>query len=216
MLLMLDWDGTLLDSSGKIIRCMQKAAEELALPALSDLDVKQIIGLGLPEAIATLFPDIEEVKQHRFKDCYAGHFVEADQTPCEFFPGVLETLSALKEAGHFLAVATGKSRRGLDRVLSNLDMQHFFHASRCADETRSKPHPLMLQELLQEFSLPTEEALMVGDTTYDLEMALQANVASVGVTYGVHEKEHLQEFKPIAMINQFDDLPEILERWQAG
>lgn len=214
MLIILDWDGTLLDSAGKIIRCMQQAAEDLTLPTLSDAEVKQIIGLGLPEAIAELYPQASALQHEQFRERYVAHFLEQDKQPCVFFPTVLETLQTLKEAGYYLAVATGKSRRGLNRVLANLAMENFFHASRCADETRSKPHPAMLHELLQEFDLPSEQAVMVGDTTYDLQMARDANMPYVGVHYGVHDVASLQALQPLAMLEQFADLlPVVRKLW---
>ena len=212
MLLIFDWDGTLIDSSAKIVRCMQQSAEDLQLNALSDNEVKNIIGLGLPEAIETLFPGIEEGLRDQFRDAYSKHYVEADQVPCEFFPGVMQTLETLHAEGYKLAVATGKSRRGLNRVLKNLALEEFFHGSRCADETRSKPHPLMLEELLDEFDRAPVEAVMVGDTSYDLEMAKNAGVPSVGVSYGAHHPETLAQYNPLGFIDEFPDLLAVLKK----
>ncbi len=215
MLLIFDWDGTLINSADKITGCMQQAARDLGLPDLSAKSVRQIIGLGLPEAILTLFPDIDAEVQVQFRDLYAKYFVEADQTPCPFFPGVMDTLETLRSHDHQLAVATGKSRRGLNRVLKNLELDAFFHSSRCADETASKPHPKMLLELLGEFDCQPEQALMVGDTSYDLEMAQAANVASVAVSYGAHATENLAQYSPLRFLDEFVEMLDIVAEQQA-
>ena len=211
MLVIFDWDGTLIDSSAKIVECMQRAASDLGFPALPAEVVRRIIGLGLPEAISSLYPDSGADDRERFRELYSQHFVEADRQPCEFFPGTMQILSGLRDDGHYLAVATGKSRRGLNRVLGNLQLEDFFHGSRCADETRSKPHPLMLQELLDEFSFNNSEAVMVGDTTYDMEMAQRASVARVAVSYGAHSVEEMNAFSPMGVIDQMDELISIVE-----
>jgi len=203
---MFDWDGTLIDSSEKIILSMQRAADTTGLPALSDLQVKSIIGLGLPEAIQSLYPQVDLQSRENFREHYAKHYLEADQIPCEFFPGVMETLEHFKSEGHELVVATGKARRGLNRILTNMHLLDFFHSSRCSDETQSKPHPQMLQELLREFSRHPHEAMMVGDTTFDMEMALRADVPRIAVSYGVHAVDELKKFDPKAVIDQFSDL----------
>lgn len=206
MLLIFDWDGTLIDSSEKIILSMQRAADTTGLPALSDLKVKSIIGLVLPEAIHTLYPDVPLPQREQFREHYAAHYLEADRIPCDFFPGVMDTLEHFKSKDYQLAVATGKARRGLNRILTNMQLLDFFHGSRCSDETRSKPHPQMLQELLREFSCQPHEAVMVGDTTFDMEMALQAEMPRIAVSYGVHEVEDLLKFKPKAVIHRFEEL----------
>jgi len=206
MLLMFDWDGTLIDSSEKIIQSMQRAADTSGLPALSDARVKSIIGLGLPEAIHTLYPQVDVDSRENFREHYAKHYLEADQIPCEFFPGVMETLEHFKLEGHELVVATGKARRGLNRILTNMRLLDFFHGSRCSDETQSKPHPQMLQELLQEFSRHPHEAIMVGDTTFDMEMAQRADVPRIAVSYGVHSVDELTKFDPKAVIHCFEEL----------
>lgn len=203
---MFDWDGTLIDSSEKIIASMQRAADTAGLSALSDTQVKSIIGLGLPEAIHALYPEVDLEYREQFREHYAKHYLEADQVPCEFFPGVMETLEHFKSEGHELVVATGKARRGLNRILTNMQLLDFFHGSRCSDETQSKPHPQMLQELLREFSRQPHEAVMVGDTTFDMEMALRADIPRIAVSYGVHEVSELKKFHPKAVIDQFIDL----------
>jgi len=206
LLFVFDWDGTLSDSTAKIVGCMQRAAEDLNLPALVDEQIKEIIGLGLPEAIARIYPMVGEGDQKRLRDQYSKRFVEADQQPSPFFPGAMDTLTALRDRGHYIAVATGKSRRGLNRVLGNLQLEGFFHSSRCADETASKPHPLMLNELLAELDCKAVNALMVGDTEFDMEMAQRAGMPRVGVSFGAHSVDRLQAYQPIRCIDALDEL----------
>lgn len=208
MLFIFDWDGTIIDSTAKIISCMHRAIEENSLPARADQQVQNIIGLGLPEAILQLFPDINEAQLNTLRQSYSAHFVAADQVPCDFFPGVMTTLEQLRQRGHLLAVATGKSRKGLSRVLSNLEMSSYFDGSRCADETASKPDPLMLQQLLQELAVDNSDAIMVGDTEFDLAMAANADVASIGVSYGAHEVKRLETHNPRLCIDRFEQLLE--------
>ncbi len=208
MLFIFDWDGTLVDSTGKIIRCMHAAVSDMGLEKRSDQQVREIIGLGLPEAIQILFPGIDSCDSAALSRCYSAHFIEADKTPCGFFPEVLMVMDRLKEEGHKLAVATGKSRRGLDRVLSNLRMECFFDASRCADETKSKPHPLMLQQLLKELRVERSDAVMIGDTSFDLEMAANAGIESIAVSYGAHTKERLCRHEPQLFMDSFQQLLE--------
>ena len=206
MLLIFDWDGTLLDSTGKIVSCMQSSIAELDLDFRSAGQVREIIGLGLPEAIHQLYPEIDEITLGELSRLYSLHFIAADQVPCAFYEGVMETLRVLKANGHQCAVATGKSRKGLDRVLDNLSLQTFFDASRCADETRSKPHPLMLEELLQELGVGVEGAIMIGDTEFDLAMAGNVGMASIAVSYGAHGRERLLKHNPRYCIDHFPDL----------
>lgn len=201
MLLVFDWDGTLLDSADKIVRCMQAAIADCGLPFREVAPVKDIIGLGLREGTGRLFDGLSETAHSDLHAQYAKHFVAADQTPCEFFPGALDNLQALRDAGHDLAVATGKSRRGLTRVLAATGIADLFVATRCADETQSKPHPQMLLELLQETNVAPDAALMVGDTEYDLNMANNASMGSVGVSFGVHSVERLSACKPLNIVD---------------
>lgn len=206
MLLVFDWDGTLIDSTAKIVRCMQRAAQQVGVEVLPSAAICQIIGLGLPEAIAELYPAQHADTREAVRQQYVHQFIAVDQTPSPFFPDVEETLHRLRDAGFELAVATGKSRRGLDRVLQQLDMQHFFHATRCADETRSKPHPQMLHELLDQFGRPATEALMVGDTHFDMAMAREAGMARVAVSYGAHHRDQLLPYEPLACLDRFSEL----------
>ena len=206
MLLIFDWDGTLIDSTAKIVRCMQLAAESVGVDVLAPEAICQIIGLGLPEAIAVLYPALDDERRHQVREQYVHFFIHVDQTPSPFFPDVAETLHRLRADGYTLAVATGKSRRGLDRVLQQLGMQHFFHATRCADETRSKPHPRMLHELLDKFGRSASGALMVGDTHFDMAMAQAIGMPRVAVSYGAHTREQLLVHEPLACIERFGEL----------
>lgn len=208
MLAIFDWDGTLSNSSSRIVAAMQAAAEDTALEVPSDAAVKDIIGLGLPEAIEALFAGLDPGTAGQVRLRYSQRFVEFDRIPSDLYAGAMETLHRLRARGYLLAVATGKSRRGLNRVLASLEMEQFFDASRCADETLSKPDPLMLHELLEELDCPAQSAVMIGDTEYDLEMAVSARVAGVGVSYGSHNPERLERHGPLAII---DALPELLE-----
>jgi phosphoglycolate phosphatase len=212
MLFIFDWDGTLMDSTGRIVGAMQAAIAELELAARHDDEVREIIGLGLPEAIEFLFGELSLAERNILQARYAHHYVTADQQPCEFFPGALTMLQQLKERGDLVAVATGKSRKGLRRVLDQLGMHEFFHASRCADETRSKPHPQMLHELLAELSVATHEAVMIGDTEYDMAMAREAGMARIAVKFGAHASERLVAYQPALLL---DNLQQLLA-WPAG
>ncbi len=206
-LVIFDWDGTVMDSTGRIIACMHKAGADLCLPVLEDDAVREIIGLGLPEALRTLYPGIGDQDLTRMRERYAVHFVAAEQRPSQLYPGARETLAALRRAGLRLAVATGKSRKGLDRVWASSGLGDHFEASRCADETHSKPHPAMVTELLAELRVAPEQALVVGDTSFDLQMARDAGVDRVAVSYGAHPVARLMNFHPLAVI---DALPQLL------
>jgi phosphoglycolate phosphatase len=160
-----------------------------------------IIGLGLHEAVRSLFPRLDAVNIERFARQYSVNFRAHDKVPSKLFPYVGETLVSLKESGYLIAVATGKSRAGLDRVLGTMGMLDLFHGSRCSDESLSKPDPLMLYELLDEFDLSAGEAMMIGDTEFDLEMASRAGIRSIGVSYGAHSRDRLMQHKPVAIID---------------
>lgn len=206
-LVIFDWDGTVMDSTGRIIACMHQAGADLCLPVLEDDAVREIIGLGLPEALRTLYPGIGDRDLERMRERYAVHFVAAEASPSRLYPGARETLAALRTAGLRLAVATGKSRKGLDRVWASSGLGDSFDASRCADETHSKPHPAMVTELLTELGVAPERALVVGDTSFDLQMARDAGVDRVAVSYGAHPVDRLMNFHLLAVI---DALPQLL------
>ena len=205
-LVIFDWDGTISDSVARIVSSMQRAAVDLDMAVPSYLEVQEIIGLGLTEAAFRLFPQATREQVFQLQTSYSQHYRAEDSAPCAFFPGVEETLQQLKAEGYQLAVATGKSRAGLDRVLLNLGMEDFFHNSRCADETLSKPHPLMLEELLTEFDLSAEAAVMVGDTEFDMEMAVNAGMPRIAVSYGAHHADRLRAFEPLACLDLFSGI----------
>ncbi|ATJ82228.1 HAD family hydrolase [Halomonas beimenensis] len=206
-LMIFDWDGTLMDSVARIVACMQAAGRDIGWGELPEASVRDIIGLGLPEAIAKLCPGIDPDRAEALRSRYAYHFVEGDVTPMPFYPGVAEGIARLRGDGRTrLAVATGKSRRGLDRIFRESECGHWFHASRTADETRSKPHPQMLEELLDELGVPAEEAVMIGDTEYDLEMARALGMDRVAVTYGVHAPDRLAASRPVFTAEAFPEL----------
>lgn len=207
MLLIFDWDGTLSDSTALITRAMQQSALDVGWKAPEDEAVHDIIGLGLPEVLAKLFPDATIAESAQFRDRYRINYLALDQAkPSVFFPRVMETLTHLRDAGHDLAVATGKGRSGLDRVLKAMKLEGFFHSSRCADETASKPHPLMLHELLAELGGRVEEAVMVGDTEYDMDMGRRAGMDRIAVSYGAHKIDRLHAYEPALCLDDFGDL----------
>ena len=193
-LVIFDWDGTLFDSVGQIVASLQFAAQKFKQP-LTDDAAKSIIGLGLPEVAQVLFPNVPELHADILQ-AYSEHYV-ANSKSDAWFEGVSEMLEALKAQGVQLAVATGKSRKGLDRVLKHTQSEDLFVVTRAASETKSKPDPLMLAEILQQTGIQAEHALMVGDTSYDLQMAQNIQMPRVGVGYGVHSVEVLQQFKPL-------------------
>jgi phosphoglycolate phosphatase len=211
-LIVFDWDGTLMDSEAKIVSCMRVAGNELGLTALDDKTLRDVIGLGLMEAIETLYPGAALDVHRAFADRYRHHFLSADGESSLFFDGALELVQGLRRRGILLGVATGKSRRGLNRVLAEHDCGGFFHATRCADETFSKPHPQMLLEIMDELDVAPEHTLMVGDTEYDLQMAKNAGVHAVGVSYGVHERARLLRHQSLACVDNVQELAAWLDR----
>jgi phosphoglycolate phosphatase len=207
LLFIFDWDGTLCDSTGKITHAMQQAAHQLGWVIPEDHEVHNIIGLGLPEAVEILYPGLSATDQIRLRDAYRTAFLTLDERkPSVFFPTAQETLEYLRDQGHTLAIATGKSRVGLDRILSGMKLSGFFHSTRCADETASKPHPLMLEQLLGEFVCSPDEAVMIGDTEYDMDMARRISMPRIAVSYGAHAIERLHPYEPELCLDRFDDL----------
>lgn len=208
-LLIFDWDGTVIDSTTRIASCLRSAARDLELPIPTWEAAKDIIGLGLPEAIAKLFPGEGDHIIDPVRERYGHYYLGADPTPAVLFPGVQQTLESLKSKGYRLAVATGKSRKGLDHVFAETGIGSLFELSRCADETASKPDPLMLHELLEQSGVSASQALMIGDTEYDLEMGRNASMDTLAVSYGAHHIDRLKVLKPVGEIHHFPDL----ERW---
>ena len=206
-LLIFDWDGTLADSIGRIVQAMRVAAELSGRPVRDDLAIKGIIGLGLPEAIRTLYPDITGNDLIDFRQHYADSYMAMDvEVPSPLFEGVLESIEGFRALGYKMAVATGKARRGLDRVLKAHGWLDYFDITRAADETASKPDPLMLHEILQHCGVPPERALMVGDSSFDLLMARNAGMDSVAVGYGAQTLDSLREYEPRLAIESFPEL----------
>ncbi len=204
-LIAFDWDGTLFDSTAIITRCIQAAVVDVGGHKPSDQDAAYVIGLGLMQALAHAAPDVPPSKYAELGARYKHHYT-AHQDDLSLFDGILPLLTDLKARNYVLAVATGKSRRGLNDVLKSSELGGLFHASRTADETAGKPHPLMLQELMQEFGVPAHRVLMVGDTTHDLQMALNAGCPSVGVSYGAHEPAAFAELKPLFVAHTVAEL----------
>lgn len=211
-LLIFDWDGTLVDSLANIAHCMQAAAVDLGIEPVSVAEVHSIVGLSLELAIARLHPALDAAGVEAMRQQYAEHFINAEQNPSPFFPGIEAMLTALQQRQCYLSVATGKSRRGLDRVFERLGGQRWFHSSRCSDETQSKPDPTMVHELLALHEVSPDQALLIGDTTFDLEMAQRAGVDSIGVAWGAHSLDQLQSWSPIACVHQVSQLNDWLIR----
>lgn len=205
-----DWDGTLMDSVGKIVECIQASAVELELPVPSHSQAKDVIGISLVPALQKLFniEDLETAQQvaNRYKRYYAEH----QQVCSPLFPDVIELLETLKDKGYLLAVATGKGRSGLHFAWQHTKTAHYFDTHRCADDAQSKPSPDMLKQILAEFNLTPEQALMVGDTSYDMAMAQAINMDRVAVTFGVHDHQTLSQYQPKALINSIQELLEFV------
>lgn len=211
-LLIFDWDGTLANSIGRIVESMHVASDRAGFARRDDFAVKGIIGLGLPEAIRSLYPEIDDEGLMAFRQYYADHYIALEAEPSPLFDGVVETLDAFRAEGYHLAVATGKARRGLDRVLGAHGWQDYFDVTRAADETASKPHPLMLEQILAHCEVRPEQALMVGDSSFDLQMARNAGMGSVAVSYGAQTIEALRAFEPRLTIDRFPELHVWLSR----
>ncbi|TPE55502.1 HAD-IA family hydrolase [Maribrevibacterium harenarium] len=209
-LVIFDWDGTLFDSIGRICTAMLRAGRQAGVAERTHADIQDIIGLSLDVAIHKVWPEESDLARQQVATLYKEFYVASDQTPPKPYPGVMEILSWLQQQGVQIAVATGKTRRGLDRVMALSQTQHFFAATRCADETISKPDPLMLKEILDELGVLPSEAIMVGDTEYDLEMAQRAGMRSVGLDYGAHSTERLWRHEPIAVLGNLMQLKELL------
>ena len=194
-----DWDGTLVDSVDHIADSLHQAATELGYPELEREAYRDIIGLGMIEALEKLYPDITREEMTAIREGYARYFFSKVTTPQNVFAGMADVLADLRTAGRGCSVATGKSRRGLEGALVSSGLGPHFDITRCADETRSKPDPAMLGEIIRFYGIEPAEAVMIGDTRYDLEMAQRAGMARIGVTYGAHAPEQLMPFEPLAL-----------------
>lgn len=208
-LLIFDWDGTLMDSAGTIVACIQQSCADLGWPVPSREAASHIIGLGLKEAVEALFPDQPGSEHPKLAERYRFHYLSQDHE-IQLFPGARELIQELHARGHLLAVATGKARRGLDRAFGHSGLEPYFHASRTADETFSKPHPAMIEELLDELMIAPERALMIGDTSHDLEMARNADIAALAAGYGAHPIDRLVDYAPVAVCRDFSELADWL------
>lgn len=204
-LIVFDWDGTLADSANAIVFSIQGAARDLGVTEPSNEDARYVIGLGLSEAIEHLFPGLTSQKLILLSERYRHHYLAQDKK-ISLYKGASEIIKALHAENFLLAVATGKSRAGLNRAFKSSGLGSFFHASRCADETFSKPHPAMLLELMSQFDVEANRTLMIGDTTHDLQMAANACVSGVGVTYGAHPKENLETLAPLTCVESVTKL----------
>lgn len=208
-LLVFDWDGTLMDSAAAITASLRAACADLDLPVPSEERARFVIGLGLNDALSYIVPDFPKAGYPALLDRYRHHFQRQDRDTA-LFAGAREALLALRESGFMLAVATGKSRRGLNHALQVTGLDPVFHATRCADESFSKPHPGMLLWLLDELQVERERALMIGDTSHDMQMAVAAAVPRLGVAYGAHPRENLLEHEPLACVDTFSELSQWL------
>ncbi len=207
-LIVFDWDGTLMDSAGAIVRAIMAACRDLGLPEPSDERARHVIGLGLGEALRHAVPELPEAAYPQMVERYRHHYLSSDHE-LSLFPGAYELIEELAGAGRLLAVATGKSRLGLRRALEHTRLGAFFHSTRCADETFSKPHPAMLEEIMSELGVGRGRTLMVGDTTHDLLMARNAGVDALAVAFGAHPRAALEEAAPVAIA----DTPAALGDW---
>ncbi len=206
-LLIFDWDGTLVDSIGRIVTSIRRAAESCGLAQRSEQEIRGIIGLAMPQVVGVLYPDLdEESRVVEFQRVYAEHYLALEAEPSAFYPGVLEGLERLRAAGCRLAVATGKSRRGLQRVMDGHACHALFDITRCADETASKPDPLMLNEILAYCRVEPARAVMVGDSLFDLRMAVRARMDAVAVSYGAQPGAVLAGVAPTHMVGHFAEL----------
>jgi phosphoglycolate phosphatase len=209
-LIVFDWDGTLIDSASAIVECIQLAARDLSLPVPDRDTASHVIGLGLHDSLRHAVPSLPSERYGEFVARYRNYFLEREDA-MGLFPGVRELLDELSARGHSLAVATGKSRRGLDRAMETTGLAALFRATRCGDETQPKPHPAMLLELMQQLTVEPGDALMIGDTSHDLAMAAAAGVDALAVAYGAHPQERLRALAPRACVASIAELRAWLE-----
>jgi len=204
-LIVFDWDGTLMDSTTVIATSIQSACRDLGLTVPSDEAARHVIGMGLVQALQHAVPDAPETMYEPLAERYRHYFLAQDES-IPLYAGAAETIVELHEAGHVLAVATGKSRKGLERALDSSGLRRYFQATRTADQTFSKPHPAMLLELMDELGVDAGRVLMIGDTTHDLQMAINAGVDAVGLTHGAHPEDQLRALQPLALLDDFHEL----------
>jgi phosphoglycolate phosphatase len=211
-LIVFDWDGTLVDSVDWIVQCLNKAAGEQGCAIPKEQDVKDIIGLSIHKALDKLFPELEQENRRQMISSYSDAFFSKQITEDDLFFGVDDMLLQFKQMGYLLAVATGKSRHGLDRAMQGTGLENFFNMTRCADETASKPSPKMLDEIIKQMNVSRERVVLVGDSTHDMEMAVNAGISSIAVLCGANSQEQLRQYKPLLHLRQTIELLEILKR----
>ena len=209
-LLVFDWDGTLIDSIEQITSSLQVASKMIFNEKVTEEAARSVIGLGLQEAIELLHPNEPQALIEKMADAYRHHYLHENNVPAPLFEGVIDMLDTLFSKGFTLAIATGKSRTGLDHSLTEHPVRHYFATTRCAGENKSKPHPEMLQGILNDTETDTKYALMIGDSEHDLMMAKNANVDAVAVTHGAHTADRLMEHKPLLCLDRITDLSNLL------
>lgn len=205
-----DWDGTIVDSVEHITDSLQRAATDLGYPSLERQAYRDIIGLGLAEALEQLYPGLSQDEMQAMRERYVHYFFSRQTSPGHVFAGMADLLADLRRSGRGCSVATGKSRRGMDHALEGSGLAPYFDITRCADETRSKPDPAMLREIVEFYRIRPGEAVMIGDTRYDLEMARRIGMPSIGVEWGVHGREVLSAYDPHAIVETVADLRQVL------
>lgn len=210
-LLIFDWDGTLIDSIGTIVACTQAAVSDLGLDPIADEAIRNTVGLGLRETVEALLPDADQELYDQLREAYFRHWVQTYAERPLLFEGAEETLIELREAGFFLAIATGKSRRGLERDMNRVGTREHFAGTRTVDEAPSKPHPGMVLDLLDELGVEARDALVIGDTSYDLLMASAAGTRALGVSTGSHSCQQLARYEPVGCLSSVLQLPSWLE-----
>lgn len=211
-LIVFDWDGTLMDSMAAIVKAIQQSALDLGIRYPTDAESRKVIGLGLIEAFQSVWPELEKERYADLVATYRQNYLKEDGN-LKFFPGIMKMLTELKKRGKTLAVATGKSRIGLERAIARTNSADFFSARRTGDDCFSKPHPQMLEEIMAELGYEKENTLMVGDSIHDLRMANAANVKAIAVSYGAFSKEVLESAKPVAICKSVEDLRDCLAKF---
>ena len=209
-LIIFDWDGTLINSIDWITNCLQHAAVQCDRPIPETQAAKDVIGLSINKAMQSLFPEVDKQTQERLVACYSQKYFSRQISRDDLFPGVYEMLVQLNEAGYQLAVATGKTRAGLQEALQATETEELFCITRCSDETASKPDPRMLNEIIRHTHTAKERSLMVGDSIHDLQMALNAHISAIGVSCGAHSAEFLQQYNPLLCLQQPAELLNII------
>ena len=209
-LIIFDWDGTLINSIDWIVHCLQHAAFTCKCEVPSEQEAKNVIGLSLKKAMSRLFPETEQDIQQQLAASYSKHYLSKPIKPEDLFDGVYDMLVDLKGAGYQLAVATGKTRTGLDKALKATGTENLFSFTRCADETASKPSPLMIHQIIQQLDAANERTVMIGDSVHDMQMAANAEISSVAVSSGTHSSKTLQQFNPLLCLNHITELQELL------